>query len=538
MKTNWKLNRVVPQLIACWDDEDIDIDRTLTRIIYGTFHHPAQRDYGDDGAADGRRLMFGVVEGWWREKDEQERQVLRDQLSRNGVEQGRNHKPGILDKGHGCCKPLGMPTRETAQSSGAIGGLAGDLAGAGVIGQIGSALAGESKYDSGYTAGGDAATGSSGDVGKIVEEAAGGGALGSIVGGIAGAVGGNLLGEAFGGSSTKKKEQNSLYEADGSFTQNITQTGYAEPQHGGQQRYGHAEYSQTSFAEGGGRAQYQRYEQDSRQGRTGYGESVTQESRPTYGGGYEQTTETRYERPGGQWQSQVRVEGRDSDSGRIYQETKRYSGQAYKKDSDSNDSDGKKKKEKRKKQYKKRGSDKDDSDDSDGSNDAKERRQRFTESEFEDTSGSQNYGRSGYGGDQSYSQETGSGYGGRSSYGQETASGYGGRAGYGQDSQLGQNYGQDPTSGYGGRSTYGQEAGSGYGGRSNQGQEPRYEHGGLQSYGQEAGSGYDERSGYGEEAQSGYGGRSNYGQGSASGYGDSQSYGQESGSGYGGYSGE
>lgn len=98
------LKWVVPQLIACWDDESIDVDRTLTRIVTGVFHHPALRDYGDDGAADGRRLMFATVQTWWSEKDEQEKDTLRDQLSRDGVEQGRNHKEGVQDHGHGNCK--------------------------------------------------------------------------------------------------------------------------------------------------------------------------------------------------------------------------------------------------------------------------------------------------------------------------------------------------------------------------------------------------------------------------------------------------
>ena len=53
------LKWVVPQLIACWDDERVDPNRTISRIINGVFNHPALRDYGDDGAVDGRRQMFG-----------------------------------------------------------------------------------------------------------------------------------------------------------------------------------------------------------------------------------------------------------------------------------------------------------------------------------------------------------------------------------------------------------------------------------------------------------------------------------------------
>lgn len=314
------LKWVVPQLIACWDDERIDVDRTLTRIITGILHHPVLRDYGDDGAADGRRLMFEVVSEWWGSKDERERDGLRDQLSRNGVEQGRNHKPGVKDSGHGCCKPLGMPTVKTAQSSGAVGGLAGDI-----VGEIGSALAGQSQYDQGATSGsgGKINSGSEG-VGKLVEEGVGGGILGAVVGGLSG----GLLGGDFSGSDSKKKSHGTQqYEDDGSYTEKFTETGYNRSQ-SGQQRYGQAEYSQTNFAEGGRRQQYQRYDQDEDGGRSGYGERVVQETRPTHGGGYEQTTERRYERPGGEWDSQVRVEGRETASGGSYGETNRFSGRS------------------------------------------------------------------------------------------------------------------------------------------------------------------------------------------------------------------
>ena len=309
------LKWVVPQLIACWDDERIDVDRTLTRIVTGVFHHPAVRDYGDDGAVDGRRLMFGVVEQWWGSQSEQDRQILRDQLSREGVEQGRNHKPGVQDTGHGCGKPLGMPGVREATSSGVssgggsgIGGIAmgiaGGLAGGAVMTELGSAFAGKSEYDSGYSGGGD----TGGGMGKFVE----GGALGAI--------GGALLGEGFSDSdSNKRTYQNQQYGQDGSYTQSVTETGY------NQQRYGQAEYSETAFPEGGRRQQFERYEQDD-YGRAGYGEQVVQESRPTYGGGYEETTETRYERPGGAWNSEVRIEGRSSPGGEIYEETKRFSG--------------------------------------------------------------------------------------------------------------------------------------------------------------------------------------------------------------------
>ncbi|GAB1196113.1 hypothetical protein APSETT444_005379 [Aspergillus pseudonomiae] len=98
----------VPQLMECWDSEDIDITRTLDRIIVGVFHHPALREYGEDGAADVRQIMFHTVEEWWHGKTEEEQGYLREQLTRQGVFEGKNHKEGVHDTGHGCGKPLAL----------------------------------------------------------------------------------------------------------------------------------------------------------------------------------------------------------------------------------------------------------------------------------------------------------------------------------------------------------------------------------------------------------------------------------------------
>lgn len=347
------LKWVVPQLIKCWDDERNDANRTLDRVINGVFHHPALREYGEDGAVDGRRLIFGIVEKWWRDKDEQERVQLRDQLSRNGVEEGRNHKEGVHDTGHGCGKPLGMPNLAKASSSGALGGPA---AGA-VLGGISDALAGKSQYDSGYTAqsgGGD----SSAAVGKMAGDAVGGGLLGGFVGGIVGGIGGDLLGSAFGGSeSDKKSYRKEGYEADGSYTESVTETGHRQV--GGHQRYGQAEYSQTNYSGGGQLQEYQRYEQEG-----GYGQSqrVVEESRPTYGGGYEHTTETRFDQSGGGYQSEFRREGRDA-SGEYYGATNRYEGRSNKNDSDDENSDEEKKRKKHHKKHQHHSGDDDDDED-------------------------------------------------------------------------------------------------------------------------------------------------------------------------------
>ena len=527
------LKWVVPQLIACWDDERIDIDRTITRITQGVFHHPSLRDFGQDGAVDGRRAMFAVVEQWWGSKDEEERQMMRDQLSRNGVQEGRNHKPGVFDKGHGCGKPLGMPTTKTAQSSGAIGGLAG----AGVLGEISSALAGESKYDAGYT-GESRPSGGSSSIGKFAEEAVGGGAIGGLVGGLVGGVGSDLLGDAFGGSKANKQSyEKHGYSGDGSYTQSVTETGYSQPQYGSEQRrYGQAEYSQTSYSSGGQRQEYQRYQQDDQSGTSGYGaygEQVVRDTRPTYGGGYEQTTETRFEGPAGGWQSEVRHEGRDA-SGEYYGQTEHYEGHHKKSGSDSDsDSDSSKKRKKKEKKHKKHGS-------NSGSEGGYGRSSEYAAG---------GYGSSGYG---EQRQEYGGGYGRNEGYSENRyeesryehgSGGYGGGYGGGGGGYGGEQQQQYQSGGYGG-------GGGGYA------QEPPREerrHGGMGALGGAAlglGAGaiggavltheleentdYEndrgyQRGGYGGGGDGGYGGRDDddngYGGGGDGGYGGDNGYG-------------
>lgn len=161
----------VPQLMQCWDDENADVDRTLTRIINGVFHHPALREYGDDGANEMRHIMFSTVEQWWGEHSERERGSLRDQLSRDGVLHGRNHKEGVEDCGHGCGKPLTLPGGKKQSGGGSHSQSQGR----------------QSKNDSGLE--------------KIASEAVGGGALGGLVGGLVGGMGSMILD---GGSDERK----------------------------------------------------------------------------------------------------------------------------------------------------------------------------------------------------------------------------------------------------------------------------------------------------------------------------------------------
>lgn len=180
----------VPQLMQCWDDEGADIDRTLTRIISGVFHHPVLREYGDDGAVDMRQIMFSTVEKWWSEKDDDERDALREQLSRDGVQEGRNHKEGVQDCGHGCGKPLALPKGP-------------------------------------HAAGGSTESNDTG-IERIASKAVGGGALGGLVGGLVGGMGSLLLNK---GGSDDKEDRN-----DGA------EYGQRPPRHEYQERHESAPY--------------------------------------------------------------------------------------------------------------------------------------------------------------------------------------------------------------------------------------------------------------------------------------------------------
>ncbi|OCT49783.1 hypothetical protein CLCR_06651 [Cladophialophora carrionii] len=240
---------VVPQIVACWDDESVDVERTLNRVIHGVLHHPALRDYGQDGASDGRRLMFGVVEEWWHGKSEREKDGLREQLSRRGVETGRNHKPGVKDHGHGSNRPLGMAKLNYNTNQSSIGGgIAGDA-----LGAIGSALGGNSQSNQRPPN----VQRISDQAGRMAGEALGGGVLGSLVGGIASQVSGDILGGGLNqGQETFKRE--SYNRQDQSRTETVTQVGHSQ----GGDRYGQAQYSRT-YGDSGERRheEYNRFEQ-------------------------------------------------------------------------------------------------------------------------------------------------------------------------------------------------------------------------------------------------------------------------------------
>ncbi|KAI4701296.1 hypothetical protein J4E81_003036 [Alternaria sp. BMP 2799] len=513
------LSWAVPQVVQCWDGE-ADPEQTIDRIINGVFHHPAvaaaERRYGgrgDRGVEECHQIMFDTVGKWWDSKDESAKEEFRHQLSRDGVQNLRNHKKNVHDKGHGCGKPLGM-----VNNFGSSGGQGG------VNPQIQQA---------------------SDHVGKLAGEAVGGGALGGLVGGLVGGIGGSLLGDAFGGKEKKSHKEES-YGQDGSYTQSYSETGHHQASsYGDNDRYGRAEYEQTQYPSGGRREEYSRQERDDRGGSYSYEQRVETSSYSNTGG-YERREERRVQH-GDQWRSDETREGIDP-SGEYYSEEKERRGKSKKHsdDDDSNDSGGedsyekrmkkerkkREKEEKKRHKHKKHGSGDEDSDDADkrrsGSGEHR-RRSRSREHEHRrKKSGSRSPQRQSGGYSQGYGQEQR--YGEQSGYGREEPSRYGrqeygGDAGgygrqqpqYGADSYSTGGYGRQEESGYGrrqeessyGRQEYvGESSHRGYGTNpyrsSGYGRSEGLEYGGErpdQSYGASGVPG-----GFGEETQ-GYGRR-------------------------------
>lgn len=268
---------VVPQIVAAWDDDRVDIRRTNDRIIHGVLHHPAQRDMGQDGVRDGRNAMFQVVERWWREKDRREQDEFREKLSRRGVESGRNHKEGVNDHGHGSGKPLGMANLHPKQGGGgnypiaagvdAMENLVDDFTGSGGKRPGQGGYGGQKPHDA---------------IGRTASEAVGGGILGSVVGGLASAVGSDMLGGGLDDDRETYKRQS--HGRDGSRTETYTQVGHSS----GGERYGQAQYSRTQEPHGGQREEYTRFEQHQTSG-GGYQTEVHREQRDSRGGYHEET---------------------------------------------------------------------------------------------------------------------------------------------------------------------------------------------------------------------------------------------------------
>ncbi len=270
----------------CWDDEGVDVNQTLTRIIRGVFHHPALRHLGDDGASEGRKQMYGVVEEWWRSKSESEKRALREQLSRTGVEHGKNHKEGVHDSGHGGGRATRVPKNQGPSRTGA--------------GRSPAPRYGQPSQSDQVAAG----------VGKLAGSAVGGGVLGGVVGGLVSGVGASLLDDALKGGDERKGYAKERYGDDGSHTQSRIEAGHhKKKQADDDDYYVQAEHSRTSFPSGGSREEYRRYEQPGiGSEREGYGYERTHTTRQRHEGGYEETVETRRLRPGGEWETEERSE--------------------------------------------------------------------------------------------------------------------------------------------------------------------------------------------------------------------------------------
>ncbi|RFN47347.1 het-c protein [Fusarium flagelliforme] len=263
---------VVPQLMDAIDDESTDVDRLLDDIVNGVLHHPAQRDLGSRKAQEGRHRFFAGVEEWWREMGDGQREDYRRKLTRDGVQNGENHKEGVHDTGHGhgCAGKLKMRKLygggpETLEDK--IAGAAADAIFKGATG----ALSGLVEQNTGYKM----------PSSSHKEEKEEGGLSGFLN------QASSLLGGAFNDDETKR-QSSSRREDDGSYTKTETEYGH----HGN--RYGQAEYSQTQRPDGSQHEEYRRYEQrDSSDGRHtgGYGYEERTETHQTYSGGYEQRTE-------------------------------------------------------------------------------------------------------------------------------------------------------------------------------------------------------------------------------------------------------
>lgn len=576
------LKWVVPQIVECWDDDNADIARTLDRIVNGVLHHPALREYGDDGARDGRGLMFREVEKWWNDLGDRERDGLRRSLSRDGVQHFKNHKEGVKDKGHGCGKPLGLPTRDTYESSGATGGKSSD-AGA-LLGGIASALGNSSSGGSGNSGGGFSSKQHE-QISDKVSEAVGGGAIGSIVGGFAS----NILGNAAKNASEKSSSQSGS-----TYNSNQQSSGYGQGSSYNSGNQGSGSYGSNQQSSGYGRddsygsnQQSGGYGRDSSHGSGNQSSGYGRDNSSSYqSGGYNQTTshsssghqssqqQSGYSSQANQYGSSGRSDGygQERQSGRTG-----YGSEAHERRSDRS---SERKSDNRQQKY--GSSRKDDSDDDDSNDDddyekkqrkREKKEQKRLKKQREEEEKKSSYGGTSrrddddyparqpqYGQEQNYS----SGYGrqnesshsqssryeqssGSSRYEQSSSSGYGGNThsssdryesstpSYGGNSHSSSEYpgNSGRTSGGYGSSGYGNDSSSGYGNESRQhgSSERREGHGRRDEYG-DSGSA-DMPGSFGGEESYGENRRRNDGdEYGNSGYGNS-GYGGSSGGGYG-----
>ncbi|KAK4155540.1 heterokaryon incompatibility protein Het-C-domain-containing protein [Chaetomidium leptoderma] len=250
-----------PQIMEAWDDDNVDVDRMLNKIIYGVLHHPAQREMGPDGAREGRAIIFDSVREWWEDMSDGQRDDYRRKLSRDGVEAGQNHKEGERDCGHGCGGKLKMRKNFKNGEPETFETKIADAAANAIMGGVKQGFS--SAIESAGLGGG----------GHQESEGGLGGFLSSVAAGILGGF---------------KKDDTEAYQAggrteDGGYTQTTTEYGHSGD------RYGQAQYTQTQYGDGGSRTEYSRYEQQDDNGGGGRGEAYnyTQrtETETQYGGG-------------------------------------------------------------------------------------------------------------------------------------------------------------------------------------------------------------------------------------------------------------
>ncbi|KAK6330446.1 hypothetical protein TWF696_003338 [Orbilia brochopaga] len=496
---------VVPQIMNAWDDEGVDVNRLMDRIINGVLHHPAQRDLGDGEAREGRRIMFRSVEEWWGQMGERQKDEYRRKLSSRGVENGENHKEGVHDSGHGCGKPLGM--RKNFSGGGTLEDRVASAAADAIVGGVTGGISSFVKAQTGIDLP-DANKGGR-KYGNEVSQAESGG-----LGGLLNTIGGSLLG-GFAGDE-KKTSSSKRYDED-SYTENVTEYG----QSGGHS--GKAEYSRTKYSGGGEKESYSRYEQneDRRGNTTSYNYEERTETRKTHGsggGGYERTQhyESTQSYGGGRDDS---YGGRHESSGGGYGGGRRDDEYGSGRGSDS---------------YGGRTAD------SYGGRTADSYGGRTADSYGGRTADS-------YGGRtaDSYGGNTTESYGGRTSdsYGGRTTDSYGGRTSDSYGGKTSDSYGGRNTDSYGGR----QDDGS-YGGCGNQSYGSRrddneYGSGGTQSYGRRQDNEYGSTTqSYGSRRDDDHSSGRNYGSRDDDDSGSHNTYGSRrddnESSGYGGYGGD
>lgn len=84
MITNWTTQLIV----HAWDDASIDINSQVD-IVLEAVHHPYFRR--EDSFVQGK--MIEVVQQWWSSRAAQDQEIIKNQLSKEGVRDNKNNPP-------------------------------------------------------------------------------------------------------------------------------------------------------------------------------------------------------------------------------------------------------------------------------------------------------------------------------------------------------------------------------------------------------------------------------------------------------------